>query len=109
MTFEFVPGSRLQSRLLYTLDEKHMYRRSSSTPTYDRYVCISRVCRACVRFYRKENAVRRGGNAKVKQHTHPNAEERYHANKFLNGVKQDILNSGGTHSAVEIYETHAEK
>lgn len=100
-------GRRIHSNLLYTLDEKQLYRRASKKTKYDGYVCIWKGCRASLRHYVKENVLR--PSLQRQPHCHPIAEEQYLANKFMNTVKLDILNSDGTENTAQIYKRHAEK
>lgn len=97
MRYEFVPGARLGSQLLYTLDEKHMYRRSNIGEKEDLYVCNAPKhmgCRVRVRLLKTTGSAQRVG--KRLTHNHPTMEDVYSKNKFLDALKQDFVACSGT-------------
>lgn len=104
LRYEMVAGRRLSSKLLYTLDEKQLYRRKTERPEYSRYVCLADSCPVALRLDAADKTL---VHANDRSHCHPNAEERYLANKFMNSVKKEILNSDRTPE--QVYKAHAKK
>lgn len=90
------PGARINSSLLYTIDEKQIYRRRTVGDTADRYVCNANVKPACRVAL---NVSKPGGIARKvtgrREHTHGSQEEQYLKNQFVSAVKTDLMKSCG--------------
>lgn len=90
LPFEFRCGARTNSRLLYSLSERELYRRrNGKNMSYERYVCNVASCKAVLIL--KDGVLRRAN--KFKQHQHEDQEDKYERDKFDNLVKQDIRTS----------------
>lgn len=76
--FEFTPGARMGSTLLYSIKEKQLYRCNKEFRSYKRYVCIVKACRAAL--FLTENELSKSPS--FKGHNHANKEAVAAKNKF---------------------------
>lgn len=90
LPFEYTPGARMGSRLLYTTNEKQLYRLKNEFPNYKRYVCNVRQCHATLVL--RENELRRA--PQFKEHNHPDQELVAAKNKFEASCKAKCMEGG---------------
>lgn len=105
LRFEFVPGAKINSTLIYTIDEKQMYRRTNSYDKFDRYTCTTSDCNVSLKFFKLENVARKVANGK--KHEHMDRAEKCRINKFKDSVKRNVMNTGGMRDPGSIYDEHA--
>lgn len=85
--FEFTPGARMGSTLLYSIKEKQLYRCNKEFSNYKRYVCIVKACRAAL--YLRENELSKSPS--FKGHNHPDQEAVAAKNRFEATCKAKCL------------------
>lgn len=78
LPFEYTPGARMGSMLLYTTNEKQLYRLKNEFTNYKRYVCNVRQCHATLVL--RDNELRRA--PQFKEHNHSDQELVAAKNKF---------------------------
>lgn len=110
LRYEFAPGARYGSQLLYTLDEKHIYRRSNISDNEDLYVCNApkhMQCRVRLRLSKPTGAVRMV--YATQRHNHANAEPVYERNRFIHALKMEYIASNGDASMETLVERMNER
>lgn len=88
----FVPGKRLHSLLLYSIDEKMLYTRSARYKSLYYYRCKSRPCSCRVYCDQNEKCFKVRENH---QHNHPDHEEEYKINIIQHKIKERCMQSSG--------------
>lgn len=83
LSFIFTPGFRASSRLIYTTEEKHLYKKHNSYNKWDVYRCYQHGCSA--RVVLQANKCRTKLNSPA--HTHPNNEQLFRNFNSLNQLK----------------------
>lgn len=84
--FVFTPGARVNSELVYTTTDKHLYRLKSIMINYKRYVCVIKECHASLKLV--GDVLEKPVN--FKDHNHASAEETQAKNVFLNDLKKAV-------------------
>lgn len=102
----FTPGRRVNSRMLYTVDEEQLYRRQKIHDTFDRFVCSYPRCRSVLNISKPGLAARRGNNA---THDHPSQKDTFLKNRFMAQLKTDCASTDGLVDTNALYVAHAEK
>lgn len=87
LPFEYTPGARMGSTLLYTTNEKQLYRLKNEFTNYKRYVCNVRQCHATLVL--RDNELRRA--PQFKEHNHPDQELVAAKNKFEASCKAKCM------------------
>lgn len=96
LRFCMAPGKRYGSRLLYTLDEKQLYRRTNIFDKYDSYMCNAPAgsgCRVSLAVSKPQGIARKTGN--YTKHNHGTREETYLENMAVEAQKIDLLADAG--------------
>lgn len=98
------PGARYGSRMLYTVDEKHMYRRQNIYTKFDRYICNAPrgMCRSVVNLSKPEAVARKAGI--YPKHNHTNLQSTFFKNQFEDALKKACLASNGMVDPSTLYE-----
>lgn len=111
--YKLVPGPRLNSELLYTTEEKQLYKKNKKNAAgHMGYTC--RVDKCDARVYRRPN-----GEVYYSEHfeghRHPNAEETQQEMQLKNEIKEDCAKKldigSGSHvgTVSEIFHSHVSK
>lgn len=102
--YMMVPGVRFGSQLLYTLDERMLYKLSNTFDQDTRYVCnyARHRCACSIMVNRRDGSARRTG--KASQHQHEHMESDYLRNRFLHELKKACMASGGRLSGAQLLE-----
>lgn len=87
LPFEYTPGARMGSTLLYTTSEKQLYRLKNEFTNYKRYVCNVRQCHATLVL--RDNELKRA--PQFKEHNHPDQELVAAKNKFETSCKAKCM------------------
>lgn len=90
LPFEFTPGARFGSILLYSISEKHLYRLKNVFTNYKRYVCTVKTCRATL-FLRGDVLSKA---PQFKEHNHTDQESVVAKNKFQASCRAKCLEDG---------------
>lgn len=90
LPFEFTPGARLGSTLLYSIGEKQLYRLSKVFSKYNRYVCNIKSCRSTL--FLRGNELNKSPS--FKDHNHADQEAIVAKNKFETSCKAKCLEGG---------------
>lgn len=96
LPFEFTPGARLGSILLYSISEKQLYRLNNVFATYKRYVCTVKTCRATL--FLRGNVLSKA--PQFKDHNHTDQESVVAKNKFQASCRAKCLEDGTDPSLV---------
>lgn len=109
LRYEFAPGARYGSVLIYTLDEKQMYRRQNVCANYDRYTCNTRGtgCKVVLRLSKPGNVARKSGKQRV--HNHVQVENTCTKNRFSEAVKAACMASKGRVNVQSLYDQQRER
>lgn len=104
--FEYVPGVRKNSELIYVLYEKELYvKKTAYNGTKIRCICYNKMCKASIIIDAEKNLILAKN---VALHPHPSGEENMNRIKFINAVKQACKKSESPlkrkRTAKEIYE-----
>lgn len=89
LNFIFCNGQRNTSTLLYTTEEKQLYKKKSVYKTIVKYVCYMNGCNARISLDSVD-----GTCSKVKnfvQHNHPTQEQLFESLQFTHTVKEKCL------------------
>lgn len=112
LRYEFGPGAKMNSQLLYTLDEQQLYNRcgiSRNGRHEDRYRCITNRrtgCLAVVRLTTQPGLAMQMG----KPHNHDTTMEHVYArNKLMEAMKHEIVALGGAAKVKEVFEDYEKK
>lgn len=84
LNYEFIPGKKVNSTLLYTVEEKQAYRLRSTYNDVQSYTCIISQCSVRVQI---ASGVCVKAN-KFVEHTHGTQEKLYHENKLRSEIKK---------------------
>lgn len=103
LPYLFTSGSRIGSKLLYSLKEKHLYRRQNPGVNGDRYKCTTKTCRASVKL--TNNILTKSKH--FVEHNHVTVEDVYKKNLFENQLKNDVKQCVG--SIYQVYKAAVEK
>lgn len=87
LPFEYTPGARMGSTLLYTTSEKQLYRLKNEFTNYKRYVCNVRQCHATLVL--RDSVLKRA--PQFKEHNHPDQELVAAKNKFEASCKAKCM------------------
>lgn len=90
LPFEFTPGARLGSTLLYSISEKQLYRLKNVFTNYRRYVCNVKTCRATL--FLRGNVLSKA--PQFKDHNHGDQESVVAKNKFQTSCRAKCLEDG---------------
>lgn len=96
LPFEFTPGARMGSTLLYSIKEKQLYRCNKEFSSYKRYVCVVKDCRAAL--FLRENELSRSPS--YNGHNHADQEAVAAKNKFEALCKSKCLEGDANPSSV---------
>lgn len=94
----FTPGSIFECQLIYTLDDRQLFRRNNNSPSSLRYICYRAGCRATLRL--ANGVVTRHGGS----HKHADQEMKYRKFKFEHRIKLRSIEEMGLISTKEIFE-----
>lgn len=89
--FEFVAGKRHDSKLLYLIDEKQLYKKKSLYKQKTFYTCYKNSCKARVEMLENKICVRSGKNSEHCEH--PSQEDTYQELKSLENIKAECKSS----------------
>ncbi|XP_067641239.1 uncharacterized protein [Eurosta solidaginis] len=97
LEFEYISGFRSSSMLVYTKDEKQIYKRHNNYNNGTRYVCYSKYCNISI-FIDEQERCRKIHDAHL--HTHPTQEilkdKMYISQKIKNAFKDPSIKSCNT-------------
>lgn len=99
ISYILVPGQRLNSELLYSIDEKNLYRRNARKKQGSYYLCkevncgIRILCNANGKCFRTDE---------TRQHLHADHEEEYKRNVIQNEIKVRCIK--GEKSTINVRE-----
>lgn len=101
------PGARLNTELLYTTEEKHLYRRKHQGVTCDRYICNApdKTCRVALSVTKKSPRVATKINPNT-QHNHVVQETKYLKDLFMDKLKKACIDSNGYDDPSSLYSKH---
>lgn len=98
LPYEFTPGARINSSLLYSTAEKQLYRIQNKHPYYDRYRCNVKKCPAGLKMV--GTVLKKVPN--FKEHNHGPMEDIKNKNKFIDSLKREVKNSSASIKSVFI-------
>ena len=89
LEYQIVNGKKFNSKLLYTLQEKQLYKIKTKSVKKNYYVCFNKNCKARIELFADGLCVKPKGNKS--EHNHADQEEKFKEINSLNGIRQDCL------------------
>lgn len=93
LLFFFTPGRKLNSVLIYTIQEEQLYVLSNKYKKYDRYECRSEECRAAINVFKDVKRIVKRANQI--NHQHLKQCNNYLVFKFMDEVKRKVMEDEG--------------
>lgn len=86
LQYEFIQGERRGSKLLYTTEEKQLYRKKDSYKGKENFECIEKECSRRIFLDQSGNCFK---CKNFEKHLHGSQEAKYSKLKFMNVIKEE--------------------